>query len=207
MDPRTALDELILQKGTSYASISRLLGRNPAYIHQFIRRGSPRELDERDRVILAQHFEVDESVLGGPTGYSGPPIALIAVPVLAQAGRATDSEAAAAQVGFDNAWLSEVADEPSRLSIMAVRGDSMEPTLCPGDQVLLARPKPNSGISDGIYLLRSNDSLVLRRIALEPRRGFVTVRSDNPAYPMWTGIRIANLDLVGRVVWFGRRLP
>jgi len=43
---REELDRLILKGGYGYASISRLLGRNPAYVQQFIKRGSPRKLDE-----------------------------------------------------------------------------------------------------------------------------------------------------------------
>eukprot|EP01042_Synura_sphagnicola_P024996 gene24996-32059_t len=81
-DPRATLDELIRRRGCNYSSISRLLGRNVSYIQQYIRKGSPRYLDERDRQILAQFFGVDEAVLGGPTPYSGPIIELVQIPVL-----------------------------------------------------------------------------------------------------------------------------
>ena len=73
-DARTALDQLIHDRGEDYASLSRLLGRNAAYIQQFIRRGTPRKLDEEDRRTLARYFRVDEAVLGGP-------VTLIATPV------------------------------------------------------------------------------------------------------------------------------
>ena len=55
-DARRALDELIQQRGVNYSSVSRLLGRNAAYIQQYIRRGSPRQLDEQDRSVLARFF-------------------------------------------------------------------------------------------------------------------------------------------------------
>ncbi len=35
-DPRAALNELIRKSGDDYSSLSRLLGRNAAYIQQFI---------------------------------------------------------------------------------------------------------------------------------------------------------------------------
>ena len=70
-DPRTTLDELIRKNHDDYSGISRLLGRNAAYIQQYIKRGSPRSLDERDRAVLARYFGVDEVVLGGPTRRSG----------------------------------------------------------------------------------------------------------------------------------------
>ena len=63
---REQLDDLIRKSGQGYAEISRLLGRNPAYIQQYIRRGVPRRLGEMERRILAQHFSVPESLLGAP---------------------------------------------------------------------------------------------------------------------------------------------
>ena len=65
-DPRTALATLIERRGEDFASLSRLLGRNPAYVQQFIRRGVPRKLDEADRRTLARYFNVPERILGGP---------------------------------------------------------------------------------------------------------------------------------------------
>ena len=53
---RQTLDELILQRKCNYSEISRLLGRNVSYIQQYIRKGSPRYLDEGDRSILARFF-------------------------------------------------------------------------------------------------------------------------------------------------------
>ena len=60
---RSLLDNLIQKKGESYLSVSRLLGRNAAYVQQFIKRGSPRKLDEYDRYLLAAYFDVDERAL------------------------------------------------------------------------------------------------------------------------------------------------
>ncbi|OYW86211.1 MAG: peptidase S24, partial [Sphingobium sp. 32-64-5] len=50
--PQKILAGLIAEHGTNYGALSRLIGRNPAYIQQFIKRGTPRRLDERDRRIL-----------------------------------------------------------------------------------------------------------------------------------------------------------
>ena len=63
---RAALQRLIEERGEDYAGLSRLLGRNPAYIQQYIKRGSPRRLAEDDRRLLARYFGVDEAALGGP---------------------------------------------------------------------------------------------------------------------------------------------
>src|SRR4028119_143738 len=62
---RAALARLIEEQGADYSGLSRMLGRNPAYIQQFIKRGSPRRLAEEDRRLLARYFGVSEEGLGG----------------------------------------------------------------------------------------------------------------------------------------------
>ena len=64
-DPRTELARLIAENGDDYAGLSKLLGRNAAYVQQFIKRGTPKRLPEIERGILARYFGVDEKVLGG----------------------------------------------------------------------------------------------------------------------------------------------
>jgi hypothetical protein len=65
-DPRAVLERLIAESAEDFAGLSKLIGRNPTYIQQFIKRGSPKKLPETERGILARYFGVDESVLGGP---------------------------------------------------------------------------------------------------------------------------------------------
>ena len=62
--PRARLAELIAERREDMAGLSRLLGRNPAYIQQYLRRGTPRRLHEEDRRSLARYFNVDERELG-----------------------------------------------------------------------------------------------------------------------------------------------
>jgi len=60
---RMTLNVLIRHHGETYMSISKFLGRNPAYIQQFIKRGTPKKLDEGDRRILAKYFGIAETML------------------------------------------------------------------------------------------------------------------------------------------------
>ncbi len=76
-DVRTILDRLIQERGSDYTAISRLLGRNAAYIQQFIRRGSPRKLDEDDRRKLARFFGVEETILGGQAAPLRDPLSIL----------------------------------------------------------------------------------------------------------------------------------
>jgi phage repressor protein C with HTH and peptisase S24 domain len=43
-------------------------------------------------------------------------------------------------------------------------------------------------------------------VAMGPKRGRFSVRSDNPHFPNWDDIDPGLVDIVGRVVWTGRRV-
>ena len=211
-DARKALDDLIQQRGCNYSSISRLLGRNAAYVQQYIRRGSPRQLDEQDRSVLARFFGVDEKILGAPERRSGPVVELVHVPVLdvkasAGHGALAEMESKCAQFGFDEKWLRRLtASKATSLSIIAVHGDSIEPTLHDGDEDMADLNNGQSRLRDGIYVLRMDDMLSVKRVAIEPQGKRVSVLSDNPAYPSWRGLEKRTINIVGRVLWFGRAL-
>jgi hypothetical protein len=211
-DQRANLERLIRERGEDYASLSRLLGRNPAYMQQFMKRGTPRRLAEDDRRLLARYFGVDEAVLGGT---SGPAVqegltSVSRLDVQASAGPgALDAiEKRLGRIGFDSAWLRRLGlagGAPGRLSVIQVDGDSMSPTLSDGDEILVDRDDGAGRLRDGIYVLRIEDALVVKRLAIGPG-GRLSVRSDNDAYPGWPDVEPGAVDVIGRVVWVGRRL-
>ncbi|HTU11618.1 MAG TPA: S24 family peptidase [Allosphingosinicella sp.] len=209
-DGRAALERLIEERGEDYAGLSRLLGRNPAYIQQFIKRGSPRFLSERDRRILARYFDVGEALLGGPAVEPGRglrPVPRLDVDAAAGAGAFDGDERGGGHIAFDPAWLRRVArGAPDQLSIIRVAGDSMAPTLADGDDILVDRGDAAARLRDGIYVLRIEGALVVKRLALNPAARTLSIRSDNPAYPGWPDCDPDAVDVVGRVVWAGRRI-
>ena len=205
---REELDRLIQQRRLGYSSISRMIGRNSSYIQQFIKRGSPRKLDDDDRRTLASFFGVDEQVLGGPPAPMRD--GLIEIPVLnvdasAGYGAIAESETAHTRFGFDERWLARLTRAKSAsLSIIHVLGDSMEPTLSDGDEVLVDASDQGSRLRDGIYVLRADDALVVKRVTLKPGGRKITISSDNSAYPSWDDVDRSEIQVVGRVIWFGR---
>lgn len=216
-DARIALDRLIAERGENYADLSRLIGRNPAYIQQFIKRGTPRKLDEEDRRILARYFGVAEETLGGvpsriaviPRSRGVPSV--VAVPRLALgasagAGSLDEDERAAGVMAFDAQWLRHLGVRPQRVSIIRVDGESMAPTLSDGDDIMVDHEDDAARLRDGVYVLRLDGVLMVKRIAMGPLRGRFSVLSDNAHYPDWTDIDPAMVAIVGRVVWAGRRL-
>jgi hypothetical protein len=211
-DPRIVLERLCMERGEDFAGLSRMLGRNSAYIQQFVRRGVPKRLKEEERRKLARYFAVSEALLGGPPGTVAPLEGLIAVnrtPVRASAGPGAmvSDEAGRPYFAFDERWLKALTASPAdKLSIIRVEGDSMAPTLNPGDDILVDLGDREERLRDGIYVLRIDNALMVKRIALHPVARRVTVQSDNPAYPDWPDFGIADLHCIGRVIWAGRKL-
>ena len=116
-------------------------------------------------------------------------------------------ESKTAQFGFDEDWLKKLTQsKAASLSIIRVLGDSMEPTLFDGDEVMVDLGDGQSRLRDGIYVLRMDDMLNVKRIAIEPKGRQISVISDNPSYPTWQSMERRSINIVGRVLWFGRRL-
>jgi hypothetical protein len=210
-DPRVVLERLCTERGEDFAGLSRMLGRNPAYIQQFVRRGVPKRLGEAERRKLARYFSIPESLLGGPADME-PVGGLIPVkrsPVRASAGPGAIpyEQASKPYFAFDENWLKSLTASPaSRLSIIRVEGDSMAPTLNAGDDILVDPGDCAERVRDGIYVLRADEALVVKRLALHPAGRRVTVQSDNPAYPDWPDFGLENVHCIGRVIWAGRKI-
>jgi hypothetical protein len=214
-DPRANLEELIRSNGHDFAAISKMLGKNPAYIQQYIRRGSPRKLDEEDRRRLAEFYGVEERLLGAPamreSRRSGPTtkdgllrIKQLQIGASAGPGSLADDEYAES-MGFGPKWLRRLGIDPADLSLIAVDGDSMDPTLGDGDDIMVDHSAASRPLRDGIYVLRMDDVLLVKRIAMGPS-GKLSIRSDNPQYPDWEDVSTESVNIIGRVVWTGRRL-
>ena len=210
-DPRAVLERLCAERGEDFAGLSRMLGRNPAYIQQFVRRGVPKKLGESERRRLARYFSIPESLLGGPAddAFVSGLVPVKRNPVRASAGPGAIpyDEAGKPYFAFDENWLKSLTASPStRLSIIRVEGDSMAPTLNAGDDILVDLGDGAGRLRDGIYVLRADDTLVVKRLALHPAGRRVTVQSDNPAYPAWPDCGIDEIACIGRVIWSGRKI-
>jgi phage repressor protein C with HTH and peptisase S24 domain len=211
-DARALLERLCAERGEDFAGLSRMLGRNPAYIQQFVRRGVPRKLKETERRKLARYFSIPESLLGGPDAAEAGDVGLVPVTrtfVRASAGPGAfpPEEASRPYFGFSERWLRALTGSgPAQLSVIRVEGDSMSPTLNAGDDILVDLGDCMQGMRDGIYVLRADDVLVVKRLALHPAGRRVTIQSDNPTYPDWPDCDIGDVECIGRVVWAGRKI-
>lgn len=208
MGTRERLAELAREKGSSLASLSRMLGRNPTYLQQYISKGSPRKLEEDDRRKLARFFDVSEAELGAPKeisyAFEGDWVEVprLAVEASAGPGAMSNGETSFDSFRFSRKWLREQGLESDKLSAVRVIGDSMEPLLREGDDLLVDMSgKP---FRDGIYVVRLDDSLLVKRVTSQGGGRF-SLLSQNLSYPPLS-VQVEEIDLVGRVVWKSGRL-
>ncbi len=223
-DARARLLSLARARGVSLAALSAMLDRNAAYLQQFVRKGSPRKLEENDRRVLAMFFGVDEAELGArpaagvatvqPSGGMASrtgnrmraaewiDIPRLALGASAGPGALADGEVESGRLRFSQRWLRKLGLDPAHLSVIEVAGDSMEPNLHDGDEILVDR-SARAG-RDGVHVVRIDDVLLVKRLEQGPG-GTWRVISDNPAYPGSTRAH-AEVEIIGRVVWKGGKV-
>lgn len=122
-------------------------------------------------------------------------------------GAIISSEQIVDHLAFRADWVRHALGvQVSALALINVTGDSMEPTLSNGDLILI-----DTGVGSiddsGIYVLQFDGKLKVKRIHSKVD-GSVDLISDNARYPIETiqGELAQGLNVVGRVVWCGRRM-
>src|SRR6478609_9559922 len=185
MEPRERLSQLASERGSSLAALSRMLGRNGTYLQQFITKGSPRKLEEDDRRKLAQFFGVSERDFGAREEISYEPQGdWVDVPRLPLEASAGPGAVGAAEIAFDafrfsRRWLHEQGLEGAPLSSIRVMGDSMEPLLRDGDEILVDRTP--RAFREGVHVVRLGEALHVKLLqAVPPDR--LRLISKNVAY-------------------------
>lgn len=215
-DPRERLLELAQSREVSLANLSKLLGRNTSYLQQFIKKGSPRKLEEQDRRTLAQFFGVDEVQLGGAKEKSyiagswtstesqqeWVEVPRLDIGASAGPGALPGAEEAFDTFRFSHRWLNEQGLEGAQLSAIAVAGDSMEPLLNDGDEILIDQTP--RAFRDGVHVVRLGDTLMVKRVA-SSGAGRFSLLSQNLAYPP-IDVTADEVEIIGRVVWKSGRI-
>ncbi|EOI3360680.1 LexA family transcriptional regulator [Aeromonas hydrophila] len=119
-------------------------------------------------------------------------------------GATITDEPLAEPMAFRTDWLRREGFDPAKMAVIRAKGDSMEPTINDGD-VILVRLKNGEAPRDGLYVLRLDGGLFVKRLQFD--LGGVRIISDNPLYKSrdLSKSELAELDLVGRVVWAGKK--
>jgi phage repressor protein C with HTH and peptisase S24 domain len=233
LDPtRLRVMKLIQQKRTDLKKASLAIGRNAAYLQQYLYRGIPKTLPEDAREALAAFLGVPEESLrpaktesavepalpqvvaaasvsaigGGMPGFSQVP----ELDVRASAGHGAfhegDEEIKAVWMFPDAVIRHELRARSANLRIITIDGDSMEPLLASGDLVLVDTsqrvPAP-----PGIFVIWDGLGIVAKRIehipTAEPSR--IVIKSVNPLYNDYER-PTEDVNIIGRVIWAGKKL-
>ena len=109
-------------------------------------------------------------------------------------------------LSFSPNFLHQLTSQrPDHLAGLAVRGDSMEPTLSHGDHILVDLTCTAPSI-DGVYVVKMDQALLVKRLQIDPSSRCVTVISDNDKYAVIKNVECDAIQVVGRVIWLGRRV-
>ena len=226
MDPvRKLIAGLIKDRQTTMSDVSKKIGRNHAYIQQFIERGVPRKLPEDARKALADLFELDETLLGGPlrephmkAEFELPSKALPEYDVRAGAayGGGLDDDTGwenegnagqkpIAHWGFPDTYVrNELGLSFGSTDVLPVRGDSMDDgtinALRSGDRVIVDRldVDPRQG---GIFAVWDGSGVIVKQVELlrgqDPPR--IICKSRNPSYAPIELTIDGNVHVIGRI--------
>lgn len=215
------LDAINAAPDLDLKSVSKTLGRNDSYMYQFIHRGVPRRLDGDDRRKLAMLLKMREEDLL-PEGEEADDLKSIAVydtseaefikipvyDVQASAGNGclVSNESILYHLSFRNDFIDRITRAPlHKLAVIRVEGDSMQPTLWHDDLVLVDMTQKHPR-ADGIYVVLYDETLLVKRVRIDPVRRLATISSDNPLYPPVENLAPEDIRIAGTVLWRAGRI-
>lgn len=111
-----------------------------------------------------------------------------------------------ASLAFKHEWLRAKRARPENLMVIYVTGDSMAPTICDGDVILVDRSRVDPAHNKLFLLMSKEDGLVVKRLMLI--EDMWVIRSDSEdknQYPdryLPQGERF-EVDIQGQVLWRG----
>ena len=195
-DQRAALVALAQARGFSLAALSAMLRRNPAYLQQFVSRGTPRVLAERDRRLLADVLGVAEAALGGEIRAESFRVPRLDIAASAGPGALVDDDVTIGAETLSPALARELGLSAGDAGVIRVRGTSMEPALRDGDHLVVDQSDRSPGTRPAIYVIRIDGTVMVKRVAR--LGGRLVATSDNAAAPQ---VPTGSIYVVGRVVW------
>lgn len=108
------------------------------------------------------------------------------------------------KLAFRLDWIKRKGDY-TKMSLIRVEGDSMEPTLYSGDIVLVDGNRNFVDLHGGIYAIYIKDSIMIKRIQYLFAEEKLKIISDNPKYEPII-ISPDDIHIIGKVIWIGREI-
>lgn len=203
------------ERDMNVIELAKAAGLKPSFIYDILNGKSTNPSPIR-LAGIADVLEISLSQLLGvetPSGRSRPPsneyvkISSILVAASAGGGNVTLEEREGEPYYFRRSWVRDRLNaNPSELRMIFVQGDSMEPTLCHGDMILVDITKKNPS-PPGIFVLFDGFGLIAKRIEFLSNSTPPSLRimSDNPQYLPYDRA-FSETNIIGRVVWFAREI-
>ena len=225
---RDFLEKTAKEKGLSLNSLSLRVGKNSTYLFHFVKRHSPRRLDETVRRKLAHILDVSEqdlcdfplpvsiiqdkfSAISSLFNFGkNTPENLITIDILdmdgPQKGRfdAVKNNIIGQELMTPEVFSLYTTSRPEHIKILKAAGESMTPTINPGDMVWLDTSY-SSPAADGIYLLDTSSDCIIKRLQTNPFDNSVEVSSDNKSYKTFTTTDYKKLSICGKIILIARK--
>ena len=209
-----AIDEAGAQ--WNLASLSSALGRNAAYLQQYIHRQSQRHLPEADRHQIAKWLGIPHHNLRAASEAIDEPLDdITTIPFLdieSAAGHASiiDDFAETNEEGwqFTPAIMDRLSHNGiAHLRLIKVRGDSMSPQLEDGDVIMIVLAN-QSAQTAGTFVLDDGQGLVVKHLEMIAPQSAdeaqkIHICSMNSAYAPYRRA-FEDIRIIGRVIWMAR---
>lgn len=213
---RRLIDELIKARGTTMKAASLAIGRNPTYIQQFIKTGTPEKLKEEDREKLEDFLGVPRDTLKNPSGSIR--VATRGVAVQKSEAKFAHTLPATTKrdlplrgraVGggrdvliFGNGDIRGYIERPPHLEgdldafAVAAVGDSMEPRYFHGEILHVSTLKP-AIVGDFVLIELIDDTALIKRLIRQTATE-VVLEQYNP--PKTFAVPLAQIRHIYRIV-------
>ena len=225
---RDFLENTIKEKGFSLNSLSLQIGKNSTYLFHFIKRHSPRRLDEPSRLKLAKILDIPEHKLCDfPISGGIIQDKLSTISGLLGIGHNKDNTAAIEIIdmdgeqkgNFDNIKNNVIGIEymsfellkhynitnAKNIKIIKNNSDAMSPMINSGDMLITDISYKTPSI-DGIYLINAMNSVILRRLQINPLDNSAELSATNTSYKSINISKITDIGVCGKVLWVVHKL-
>ena len=224
-DPKRArLANLLRENGLSMARASAAIGRNNAYLQQYLRRGMPKVLAFQDTQTLGRLLGCDPSELQHGTRPPPAPLThtrrhrgqqpfLVAIPEIPVSACADFDGIADPSLSHRASWQLpgtfvryESDADPAGLRILKVEGDAMVPELRSSDRILVDTSRRLPALGE-LFVLWDGNAIVVKRTERIHGSAPSTIRlhSDGRFHSPYTCLA-SETRLFGKVLWTVRKL-
>lgn len=226
---RVFLENAIKEKGFSLNALSLQLGKNSTYLFHFIKRKSPKRLDENTRRSLAKILGVEEQLLCDfplPNTLIQDKLSsitnlfnftkshnnkMVAIDVIDMGGEfkgkfeQIKKNIIGKEVFSEDVIKLYTPANPNNLVICKVIGDAMSPTIN-SDDLVWVDMSYSIPSSDGLYMISTNSDTIIRRIQINPFDNSAEISADNTSYRSINIKDIKTLNICGKICCITHKL-